>query len=1049
MPASEWYKRQKDKVRRALRAQNSSSVSLPNSSQARPPSSPAPQVVTNPTNEGLGNISRSLASTKNAETSNIIPNQLPVGNDGTAPSAKSLPNPDVGHLHSLTSDETTAAAPSPPLNNTPDAEEKTKKINWSGLKALLGVLKSGTGGIGPLDSAIGGLERCVGIFEQASKARDDYQEQGDKLDQLLGDLAQFNSTWMGKAMTASVKNLCGGIEAELSIVEEKQGGKEPGRYMETMEDSDAILECYRRIQGHVERLLLNANLNMWKTLDEEMTDRRLLRLSPTMSGAYNSWAADRTRRRQCMEGTRVPELEKLKDWVRNPSTEPIYRINGMAGTGKTTIAYTLCAQLDTTNELAASFFCTRLIPECRSVQLIIPAIAYQLAQFSYPFRHELSKALGSDQMAHTRELETQFRTLITSPLKEIRRTLPSRLVVVIDALDDPSTEPIYWINGMAGTGKTTIAYTLCAQLETTNELAASFFCTRLIPECRSVQLIIPAIAYQLAQFSYPFRHELSKALGSDQMAHTRELETQFRTFITSPLKEIRRTLPSRLVVILELLVTSASDLPIRFLVSSRPEPEIYRCMMKQVGGNSDARLVLHELDPHDVQQDIEAYLREELQDLPLTTNQWRGLVEHCGVLFIYASTVCRYIKIGGEMMSYEAVEIVLGLSLAETGDMEKGLDSLYTAILEAAFNRPQIEPMTTEMLAGLLGLKNAEHASTLLRPLLSVVNLTEDTGAATIWHASFLDFMLSPNRSADFFCAAATHHITLTHACLQQIRSNPVQFNICGIESSYLLDDEIKDLPQRADRAVSPALFYASCHWIAHLEAGGHSIDLPEPVFDFLSTRLLLWMEVLNVTRRLYFGSTGIVRLEKWCREALMSKEAVELANDAREFVQIYHDEPVHQSTAHIYISMLPFWPSDGPIAKHYASRIIRMPQPEGTAITRRRLPLLATRNMGGIRSASFSSDGSSIVTGAHDGSIWLWSTLGGEPVMGPLTGHEGYICSVAISSDGAYIASASSDKTIRLWDIKGGKGTYKVLEHHTKRADSLGLFPANPTAKS
>ncbi|KAH7337854.1 hypothetical protein B0J17DRAFT_664422 [Rhizoctonia solani] len=56
----------------------------------------------------------------------------------------------------------------------------------------------------------------------------------------------------------------------------------------------------------------------------------------------------------------------------------------------------------------------------------------------------------------------------------------------------------------------------------------------------------------------------------------------------------------------------------------------------------------------------------------------------------------------------------------------------------------------------------------------------------------------------------------------------------------------------------------------------------------------------------------------------------------------------------------------------------------------------------------------------------------------GPLTGHTGYICSVAIFSDGAYSASASSDKNVRLWDVKGTTDVYKVLEHHTKRPDTL-----------
>ncbi|CAE6453811.1 unnamed protein product, partial [Rhizoctonia solani] len=142
-------------------------------------------------------------------------------------------------------------------------------------------------------------------------------------------------------------------------------------------------------------------MNVWRRVDEEITGRRLRQLSLTIPGAYNSGVSDKVQRRQCAKGTRVRELQKLTDWTRNLSAGVIYWMNGMAGTGKTTLSYSLCEELNNSGELAASFFCIRLIPECREVQLIIPSIAYQFARFSYPFRHALSKALESDPDAHT------------------------------------------------------------------------------------------------------------------------------------------------------------------------------------------------------------------------------------------------------------------------------------------------------------------------------------------------------------------------------------------------------------------------------------------------------------------------------------------------------------------------------------------------------------------------------------------------------------------------------------------------------------------------
>ncbi|CUA69774.1 Cilia-and flagella-associated protein 52 [Rhizoctonia solani] len=966
---SDWYKRQKDKFKRAL-ARNSSSVSLPNPTNALPPTSPVPQVV-NTTDEGLGDTSRVLlAEQTNIEPPTTLLVDRPVG---TA-SIKSLPNLDVGPLPVLKSDEPPAEVPSLPPNDTRNTEAKTQGMAWPGLKSLAGVLKSGAGGFGPLESVLEGLERCADIYEGASKARADYQELGKKLDELLGDLAQFNSAWMGKAMTASVKNLCSAIEVEIKAIEEKQGKQVLGRYLGAMENSDTILECYRRINGHVERLMLNANLNMWKTLDEEMTDRRLLQMSPTMSGAYDSWVADRTKRRGCANETRESELEKLKTWARNPSGEPVYWINGMAGTGKTTIAYTLCSELDRTDELAASFFCTRLLPECRDIRLIIPTIAYQLSRFSYPFRHALSKVVESDPMAHTRGLERQFQMLIDTPIQAVKHTLPAGTVMIIDALD----------------------------------------------ECED-------------------RDNIEK--------------------------------------LLELLVASTANSPARFLVSSRPEPEIYRRMMQQVGDKADARLVLHELDPFDVQQDIEIYLRQELRKLALTTEQWDGLLRRCGTLFIYASTACRFIKSGDEMMSFEeAMDMVLGLSTG-TGGTEKELDKLYMAILESAFNRPHIgdankkrmkilldtvicaqEPMSTETLAGLLELKNAEHARTLLRPLLSVVNVTEDTGVATTLHASFPDFMLSADRSAGFYCTAMQHHITLTLACLKRIRSSPVQFNICGIESSYLLDNETVDLRERVKRMISPALDYACRHWYNHLELAGHLTEFQQPVFDFLSSRLFLWLEVVapecswmkfpDSSQSVLFlinGSTDhgctLQKVEKWCREARMPNELIELAKDAWEFVD--YSLMMTDHITHIYVSALSFWPTARPISKYYTPRTAGIPQMlQGPAVAQSGLPHLTSWYMGdSIQIVCYSPDSNHVVV-AVGNVIHIADGLIGRAVLGPLEGHTDLVTSLAVSPNGSYIASGSYDATIRIWDANNGKLVTGPIKAHRQRVTSVAFSP-------
>ncbi|KAH7341262.1 hypothetical protein B0J17DRAFT_254610 [Rhizoctonia solani] len=114
------------------------------------------------------------------------------------------------------------------------------------------------------------------------------------------------------------------------------------------------------------------------------------------------------RRRGCTQNTRVEILRRVMDWTRNPNAVKIYWMNGMAGTGKTTITYTLCKQLEESKQLGAYFFCSRASPDCRDVNKIVPTIAYQLARFSNPYQNKLCDALSNNPDVAKREISIRF-----------------------------------------------------------------------------------------------------------------------------------------------------------------------------------------------------------------------------------------------------------------------------------------------------------------------------------------------------------------------------------------------------------------------------------------------------------------------------------------------------------------------------------------------------------------------------------------------------------------------------------------------------------------
>jgi WD40 repeat protein/tetratricopeptide (TPR) repeat protein len=76
---------------------------------------------------------------------------------------------------------------------------------------------------------------------------------------------------------------------------------------------------------------------------------------------------------------------------------------------------------------------------------------------------------------------------------------------------------------------------------------------------------------------------------------------------------------------------------------------------------------------------------------------------------------------------------------------------------------------------------------------------------------------------------------------------------------------------------------------------------------------------------------------------------------------------------------------------------------------------------LGTFRTAAFSPDCKSILTGSEDGAALLWDAVTGQPI-GPPMRHKSEVRSVAFSADGKTILTGCQDKWARLWDAATGQ---------------------------
>ena len=140
-----------------------------------------------------------------------------------------------------------------------------------------------------------------------------------------------------------------------------------------------------------------------------------------------------------MEGTRESLLKQIMAWVANGSGQVAggntYWIYGSPGTGKTSLAHSICASLDDQEQLAGAFFCRRDDPELSEPRNILPTLIHKLAIIFPPFRSIVAKRLRKNPNVTP---ESMKHTFFLDFIRKLPRLPKRTLVFVIDALDECS-----------------------------------------------------------------------------------------------------------------------------------------------------------------------------------------------------------------------------------------------------------------------------------------------------------------------------------------------------------------------------------------------------------------------------------------------------------------------------------------------------------------------------------------------------------------------------------------------------------------------------------
>ena len=475
--------------------------------------------------------------------------------------------------------------------------------------------------------------------------------------------------------------------------------------------------------------------------------------------------------------------------------------------------------------------------------------------------------------------------------------------------NDTSSESqrVYWLFGQAGSGKSTIAYTIARRFEFAGDaddtivLGGNFFCSRQFEETRFATRVIRTIVYHLALRCKAFADALRRSGKFDTVHHN--VRAQLESLLIEPWEQARladSSKPARFLVVIDALdeiegrkgseflrdlFDVINKLPgLKFFVTSRSDPDLVACVESFEDGHFYR---LEEVPIDEAKADITTYLKA---NLPHFTDEDKDkLVTLAAGLFIYAATVVKYLGDHTPPEQKKLLKRLLSTSTPATSRTSPGatdlLDELYFQILldvlsgfkeDIRLHRLQIlytilctaERTSTSIVTSLLaGDSDSDTASIVetnpavgdtsiaddvLRRLYAV--LYTDNDKVLWYHKSFPDFLFDKARSKEFWCNEAEHHQRLAESCFH-IMQAWLRFNIADIPSSFILDRDNPTLSDTVKQNIPPVLGYSCQNWDYHLSAVASTElnALYHTLSDFLELRVLFWIEAMNL-----LGSRGL-----------------------------------------------------------------------------------------------------------------------------------------------------------------------------------------------
>jgi hypothetical protein len=493
--------------------------------------------------------------------------------------------------------------------------------------------------------------------------------------------------------------------------------------------------------------------------------------------------------------------------------------------------------------------------------------------------------------------------------------LPGTRVTIIDSIvqwadqssDESSDHRVLVLIGGAGTGKSSIAHSVAAHFDGLHRLGSSFCFDRSRDAELPPERLFSTIARDLADKEPLQKKALYDAVKERSRRYTMSLKEQFENLLLNPSKALTNVGPIVIVIdaldecregekknhLLEIIRSRLSELPSQYRIIITARPEIHDLLSTYKGITFKD---MSGIDPQSTVSDLTAYVQHELATVKAKLERrwpkdtWCSeLVSKSEGLFIWISTACHYVKepAAGRQV-HESLQHML--SISSNGNP---LDLIYKEVLKHTFPHAGTDSMELErfecIMATILTIKQPLPTAALaelqdkddnederggwvesiVRHLGSLMDGTVSNSIPIRFlHTSCRDFLLNKSRSGEYHVDCSREEKRLASTTLR-IMESMLKFNICGIDSSFILNEELKK--EDINLALPSQLQYACRFWADHVTESAYEEHLGNRVENLMCTKLLFWFEVLSVLGKTRSACKIIKQLLNWYHVSALS----------------------------------------------------------------------------------------------------------------------------------------------------------------------------------